>query len=114
MLECRGCHLADGSGSPDAVPALRGQVARFLEVPGGRAYLVRVPGSAQAQLTDAELAELLNWILRRFGPEELASRAEPYTAAEVARHRAEPLVDVESVRRDLVRQLARQPGAAPP
>ena len=36
MLQCQGCHRADGSGSPGAVPDLRGSLARFLTVPGGR------------------------------------------------------------------------------
>ena len=27
MLQCRGCHLADGSGAPGAVPDLRGSLA---------------------------------------------------------------------------------------
>lgn len=36
MLHCQGCHLADGSGSPGKVPALRQSVARYLTVAGGR------------------------------------------------------------------------------
>jgi hypothetical protein len=48
MLQCQGCHLADGSGAPGAVPDLRGSLGRFLGVPGGREYLVRVPGAAQS------------------------------------------------------------------
>ena len=66
MLQCQGCHLADGTGAPGAVPSLEG-MGRFLSVPGGREYLVRVPGSAQSPLSDLELAEVLNWMLREFG-----------------------------------------------
>src|SRR5262249_48882191 len=55
-LNCQGCHRADGIGTPGSVPPLAGSVARFLTVPGGREYLVRVPGVAQAPLDDAALA----------------------------------------------------------
>jgi hypothetical protein len=102
MLQCRGCHRPDGAGTPGVVPPLAGFVGRFLGVPGGREFLVRVPGSAQSPLTDAELASVLNWMIERFGPAEVARGFEPYTEAEVARVRRPPLVDVGPVRRDLV------------
>ncbi len=106
MLQCQGCHLPDGSGSPGEVPALGGQVARFTTVPGGRAYLVQVPGSAASPLDDARLAAVLNWMVRRFGPPEAAARFTPYTAEEVARHRGRPLIDVAGVRAALLAELA--------
>ena len=95
----------DGSGPGQGVPDLRGQVGRFLGVPGGRAYLVRVPGSAQAPLDDAALAAVLNWMIRGFGPEAVAKSFRPYDAAEVARYRGQPLVDVEGMRRELLRAM---------
>lgn len=103
MLHCQGCHGADGRGSPGAVPSLQNQVGRFLRAPGGREYLIRVPGSAQSALGDAELAELLNWMIHGFGPED--ADFTPFSAEEVSRHRARPLVDVEAVRRDLLRRI---------
>ena len=105
MLHCQGCHLPDGRGSPDAVPDFVDHVGRFLEVPGGRAYLVQVPGSAHSPLDDAALAAVLNWIVRAFGPEAVARRFTPYAAAEVARHRATPLDDVAAVRAALLRRM---------
>lgn len=104
MLQCRGCHLADGSGAPGRVPTFRDTVGRFLEVLGGREYLVRVPGSAQSRLDDADLAAVLNWIVREYGPAEIAADFEPFSAGEVARYRSSPLVAVEARRREL-RQL---------
>ena len=100
MLQCQGCHGADGRGA-GTVPSLEG-VGRFLAAPGGREYLVRVPGSSQSALDDAELAEVLNWILREFDPRDFV----PYTAAEVSRVRRPPLDDVDAVRRELERSLA--------
>jgi mono/diheme cytochrome c family protein len=111
MLECQGCHLADGAGSPPAVPPLRGVVGRFLQLPGGREYLIRVPGSAQSPLSDAELAAVLNWIIREFGPAEVASDFAAFSAEEVARHRKRPLLEVEAVRTELLRELERAPSA---
>ncbi len=106
LLHCQGCHLPDGSGKPGAVPSLVDSMGRFLEVPGGREFLVRVPGSAQAALDDAALAELLNWMIRRFGPTRVAADFEAYAAPEVGRLRREPLTDVAATRRAL---LARMP-----
>jgi len=103
LLHCQGCHRADGSGSPGAVPSLLG-VARFATLPAGRAYLVGVPGSAQAPLSDAELARVLNWMLDAFGPAEVAARVAPFEAAEVARLRT-PLADVDGIRAGLVEAL---------
>ena len=105
MLECQGCHGADGAGHEGSVPRLAGRVADFLRVPGGREYLIRVPGSAQSSLGNAELAEVLNWIVRSFGPADAAAAAAPFSAAEVAQQRARPLVDVEPVRRELLRRI---------
>jgi len=51
-VTCQGCHRADGAGTPGTVPALAGSVGKFLRVPGGREFLVRVPGVAQAPLDD--------------------------------------------------------------
>jgi mono/diheme cytochrome c family protein len=110
MLHCQGCHRADGGETPGSVPALADGVARFLTVPGGREYLVRVPGSSQSALDDAALAAVLNWIVGRFGPAEAAAAAAPFTAAEVARVRRPPLADVDRVRRELLRGLEARGG----
>jgi mono/diheme cytochrome c family protein len=105
MLQCQGCHMADGSGSPGSVPDLRGNLVRFLTVAGGREFLIRVPGSAQSPLSDAELAEVLNWMVRAFDPAAVARRFTPFTAQEVAAHRT-PLADVVSVRTALMERIA--------
>lgn len=104
MLYCMGCHQRDGAGWPGRVPSLRG-ADRFLRVPGGRAYLVRVPGVAQAGLPDARLAALLNWVLTRFG----SSAFTPYTAAEVAPLRADPFLNAAAARRALLRGRTHPP-----
>ena len=64
-LNCQGCHRLDGSGSDGTAPSLAGTVAKFLWVPGGREYLIRVPGVATSPLSDADLAEVMNCMLWR-------------------------------------------------
>lgn len=105
MLNCQGCHKADGSGLEDSVPSMRGFVGRFLEVPGGREFLVQVPGSANSPLNDAELAELLNWILTTMSERQLDADFQPYTEQEVARYRQDLLVNVSETRSRLVDQI---------
>jgi mono/diheme cytochrome c family protein len=90
-LNCQGCHRTDGSGSPETAPAIRGMVARFTNVAGGREYLARVPGVATAPLADADLAELLNWILSTFDGSHLSPTFRPFTAEEISVLRRRPL-----------------------
>ena len=106
-LNCQGCHLNDGSGTPGSVPPLAGSVGRFMRVRGGREYLVQVPGVATSPLDDAALAAVLNWMLDRFGPPQLPENYEAYTAAEVGTLRQKPLTNVDRVRADLLRDVPR-------
>lgn len=91
MLDCQGCHMPDGSGYPGRVPALRGNVARYLSVPEGRSYIVQVPGSAQSMLSNQDLTDVLNWIVRTMDPEHLPANFVPYQVDEVAALRKNPL-----------------------
>jgi len=88
MLNCQGCHRADGSGAGSEVPAMPGIVARFLTVPGGREFLIRVPGVATSPLDDRSLALLVNWMLARFDPGHIPGDFTPFTAEEVSGFRA--------------------------
>jgi hypothetical protein len=102
MLNCQGCHLADGSGLPGSVPSMRGFAGKFLQVAGGREFLVQVPGSANSPLSNAELAELLNWILFTMSADQLSADFQQYTETEVSVLRQHVLVDVERIRESLV------------
>jgi hypothetical protein len=106
LLNCRGCHGPDGSGIPEGAPSFRDTVGKFLWVPGGREYLVRVPGTAQSELSDARTAALLNWLLREFSSSQVPSDFAPYTEGDVARLRHAPLTDVVAVRRALTAAIA--------
>lgn len=101
MLHCQGCHLPDGTATPGIIPPLVG-AAQFLSVDGGREYLVRVPGVALSTIPDEELAALVNWMLEQFSPGQIPEDFEPYTAAEVAQYRQQPLVEVDKVRKEII------------
>lgn len=105
MIHCQGCHLPDGAGRPPAVPSLVTDMAPFLAVEGGRAYLVQVPGTANSPLDDAETAALLNWMLATYAGASLPDGFTPYTAAEVARHRAGRLINAAARRDELLAAL---------
>ena len=92
MLNCQGCHKIDGTGRPErGLPNLSGEVAKFLSVEGGRAYLSRVPGVTNAVVDDEGLAELLNWLLIRFDPDHIPAEHKLYTVEEVRQWRRRPL-----------------------
>ena len=105
MLNCQGCHLPDGDGAGD-VPRMKNFVGNFLKVPGGRAFLVQVPGSANAALDDARLAALLNWMLAEISRDQLPADFRPYSAEEVRAYRATPLRDVLKTRAQLIQKIA--------
>lgn len=110
MLKCQGCHRPDGSGDKVSNPPMTGIVARFLNVPGGREYLGRVPGVATTDLDDARLADLLNWTLYRFDRANVPPDFTPYDPKEIGRLRATPLrVEAAGTRATLV---AKMPGGA--
>jgi cytochrome c551/c552 len=113
ILHCQGCHLADGSGTPGKVPALKDHAGRFLQVPGGREYLVQVPGTSQSALSDAEVAAVLNWILQNFSKSELPEDFAPYTEKEISRSRQHPLADVKEIRSELLAKIVASQDAAP-
>jgi hypothetical protein len=97
MLNCQGCHRADGTATGDQVPALKGTVARFLSVPGGREYLIRVPGVSMAPLNDESIAALTNWMLHEFDRDNIPADFERYTADEVGGLRHNPYSSEASV-----------------
>ena len=109
MTQCQGCHLPDGRGRPGQVPALNGQLQHFLASEEGRRFLVQVPGSANARLSDADLAAVLNWMIRTMAPLP-EGRFAAYSAGEVARYRVMKLDNIPARRAAIV---ARFPQADP-
>jgi hypothetical protein len=102
MLNCMGCHLADGSGAAGKVPSVRDSLPVLSESTAGRRYLVQVPGAALSPLSDLELAQVLNWMVRNLSARTVSPHFTDFTAAEVAGYRRSPLVDVRETRARLL------------
>ncbi len=98
ILNCAGCHRIDGSGS-STVPALP-NMRDLAGNPEARTYWIRIPGAAQAPLSNARLAALMNWLVERFTGTAPAPR---YTAEEVGRLRRKPLRDPLARREKILR-----------
>jgi hypothetical protein len=106
MLNCQGCHTPGGRGFPDkGVPSLMGFMGKFLQVAGGREFLIQVPGAAQSTLNSAQLAEMTNWMLTTFDPDSITEEFSPYSAWEVEMLRAKKLIEVGAVRAALVEEI---------
>ena len=104
MLNCWGCHRPDGEGIPGTAPPLRGAVD-FLRVPGGRQYLISVPGVALSPLSNEQAADVMNWILKSFSKKRVPADFKPYTADEIAKARTTHLLDIKKARAELVTEM---------
>lgn len=113
MIQCMGCHTPDGGGEAGHVPSVRNTLAPLAHSAAGRKFLVQVPGSAQSRLSDAELADVLNWMIDNLSAGPKSQGVTRFTANEVASYRRTPLVAVGAVRARLVAGLAvRKPDPA--
>jgi len=111
MLNCMGCHLADGSGAAGKVPSVRDSMVILSQSVAGRRYLVQVPGASQSPLSDLELAQVLSWMVRNLSAQAVPPDFMDFTAAEVAGYRRSPLVDVRDTRARLLQAAARSADA---
>ena len=111
MLNCMGCHLADGSGAAGKVPSVRDSMVILSQSVAGRRYLVQVPGASQSPLSDLELAQVLSWMVRNLSTQTVPPDFMDFTAAEVAGYRRSPLVDVRDTRARLLQAAARSADA---
>jgi hypothetical protein len=106
MLRCMGCHLADGSGSAGRVPSVRDSLVPLASSAAGRRYLVQVPGAAQSPLSDLELAQVLNWMVRNLSRQAAPAGFVDFSAAEVASYRRMPLIEVQATRARLLASVS--------
>jgi mono/diheme cytochrome c family protein len=97
ILNCSGCHRSDGRGVSGAVPSFAALEA-ILCASGGREYVLRVPGVANAPVDDRRLAKLLDYVAIELAGIENPQR---FDEAEVARYRRVPLIDPLAARRSL-------------
>lgn len=97
-MNCEGCHAVAGVGVEPHVPALKANLVPFLRTPVGREYLIRVPGVRQVSISDARIANLLNYVVFTLSDIEEARGVQPFSEAEVAAHRQQAFLDVPAAR----------------
>lgn len=108
-MHCLGCHQEDATGSWNGAPNMVGEVAKFLSLKEGREFLGRVPGVAFVELSDHEVAELLNWLVQEFDEVHMPENFRPYTAVELKDLRSSPLIsEVFDTRQNIMERLEKQ------
>jgi mono/diheme cytochrome c family protein len=116
VTHCTVCHQADGQGIPGMYPPLADSAGDFAHSRDGRAYLVHVLSfglngpiavhgaryngfmQSWAQLSDDDIAQLLNHVLTNFNAKLLPKDFAPFTVPEVKRDRARPMTSSEVYR----------------
>ncbi len=94
LTHCGGCHGIEGISAPGAVPTLRGLTGSFLCTQQGREFIIRLPDVGLSTLSDRQLTDVMNFVAFDIGaPVAGGGPARPYTVAEVARLRRQPLTD---------------------
>lgn len=100
-LHCSGCHTMGGEGAPEAgIPTFVDSVGNIARSEQGRTYMMHVPGVISAGLSDAGIAEVMNYILDAWG-----EGAPHFSAEEVTSRRAIPVEDVIAYRREVAAAL---------
>lgn len=112
---CGMCHQPDAAGLPGQFPRLAGRAGAIAAAPGGRRYLalvllrgmfgkVDVDGQtisgmmpAMGTMKDQEIADLLTHVTQLPGEGKPAKKPAPFTAAEIAKVRAEPPISASAV-----------------
>lgn len=107
MIHCMGCHAMSGKGMPPEVPAFNSTLGDIVGRPGGRAYLIQVPGASQSHLNDERLADVLTWLLRRYVGDDLPPDFQDISPLEVNRYRPVILINPDLARTNLLSHQAR-------
>jgi mono/diheme cytochrome c family protein len=88
MLQCQGCHKANGSGIQGAIPDLREFGINILASERGRKFYVAVPGVSLSPLNNRQLADVLNYIIVDIlNPSEKHPQTELFDIAEITKYR---------------------------
>lgn len=105
MLRCAGCHGMDGKGVETAgIPPFPGFVDVFFNDAQSRLYLMHVPGVVGSSLTNDEIAEVMNYVVDRWGAS--GEVVKHFTPDEVSRLRQQPVKDVVVLRRNISERLS--------
>jgi hypothetical protein len=102
ILQCQGCHQSDGSGTPPETPNFSEYGAEFVHSEEGRAYWISVPGASNSPLTDAELADVLNYICAEILN---VNDSRKFSAQEISVHRGKQMKNVYEVRQSTINHI---------
>jgi mono/diheme cytochrome c family protein len=122
---CAVCHQATGSGVPGIYPPLKDTIGAYARLPQGRSFLIHLllfgmDGAIKSQgavyeglmppapdLSDSDLAEAINYVLRTLNAATLPSDFKPFTAMEFKTARTSQLTatDVFHEREKLITAL---------
>ena len=110
---CGGCHGLQGYSAGNRIPTLRGRAGYFLCNSLSRDYAARLPNVVFTNISNNELAALLNYVMFEIGAATAPANAQPYRADELARTRREPLttIDLLQYRRRVVASVIADCGA---
>ncbi|RID91125.1 hypothetical protein D2N39_14605 [Gemmobacter lutimaris] len=101
VLHCSGCHGMQGLGTAEGgIPAFPDSVGHIVSIESGRDYVMHVPGVVGNNMTNAQIAEVMNYIL-----DQWSDGRGHFTEAEVTRRRETPIGDVVTYRRKVVEEL---------
>lgn len=93
--QCAGCHGVRGTTVPAKLPEIKDRVGWFMCTPQARAYLLRLPNVAHSRITDnAQLADLMNYVVFVLGGKSVPQGTKPFTAEEVGYERQFALTSV--------------------
>lgn len=108
QMNCQGCHHPNGEGNiARDIPPLKA-LEKFQRLPEGRAFLIQVPGMSRSKLSDEELTEIANWMMKEFATPQTREEWDPYSVEEVAELRRSPVTTgVRDYREKLMARLER-------
>jgi len=106
QIHCQGCHLPEAVGVPGHVPRMKDFLGYYLHSDAGRRFIIQVPGAATANLTDARLADLMNWLLLTYSKAQLPADFRPYSVEEIAHLRPKLDPNPEATRLVILQDIA--------
>lgn len=102
ILHCSGCHGTGGMGTIEGgVPGFPDSLGYIASLDIGRDYILKVPGVVNTRMSDEEISEVLNYIL----DEWVGAAGLHFSADEVSKRRAGPVMNVVAFRREIALQL---------
>lgn len=115
MLQCQGCHKANGTGIENSIPDMGEHGIEMLSSERGRKFFVVVPGSSQSPLSDQHLADVLNYITTEILSSESSGRVvRLFDTSEISKYRSIKMKDVAKERELIVRAIELRQKAVKP